>query len=122
MQIGHFYFGKNRTFLNWLDKDLYFLDIQDRVFFTSTVNRKCLIEDTDMRTQRPVGGAMTVLETSVVSGQFKFDPITDIIPMTFHDLFNIIINLRTHVLNTFSKQPMSKICICLKFEPQGLNI
>jgi hypothetical protein len=25
--IGHFYFGKNRTFLNWLDKRTNFLDI-----------------------------------------------------------------------------------------------
>ncbi len=65
---------------------------------------------------------MTVLETSVVSGQFKFDPVINIIPVTSHDLFDIIINLHTHILNTFSKNSKSKICICPKFEPQGLNI
>jgi hypothetical protein len=26
MKTGHFYFGKKRTFLNWLDKQLFPLD------------------------------------------------------------------------------------------------
>lgn len=28
MRIGHFYFGKNRTFLNWLDKNERIIDIR----------------------------------------------------------------------------------------------
>jgi len=28
MKSGHFYFGKNRTFLNWLDTDSVFLDLK----------------------------------------------------------------------------------------------
>lgn len=32
--IGHFYFGKNRTFLNWLDIVQYFVDRQINVLYT----------------------------------------------------------------------------------------
>jgi len=32
--IGHFYFGKNRTFLNWLDNCKYLIDIRKSYFYT----------------------------------------------------------------------------------------
>jgi hypothetical protein len=34
--IGHFYFGKNRTFLNWLDNAYYILDIRWGTSYTPT--------------------------------------------------------------------------------------
>jgi hypothetical protein len=34
MQTGHFYFGKNRTFLNWLDKVQNSIDTPGAISYT----------------------------------------------------------------------------------------
>ena len=39
--IGHSYFGKNRTFLNWLDMQKDSLDIQVRATYTFHVQKQC---------------------------------------------------------------------------------
>jgi hypothetical protein len=42
--IGHFYFGKNRTFLNWLDIVKKIIDIQKRFSYTPPPSNQVLIK------------------------------------------------------------------------------